>query len=189
MHIQITYVCICKDYIWRKYLYTYIGVWEARQGKQPEPTAQMKIHIYIHTHIHIHIYTHVRITYDVKYICTYIGVWGARQGKQPEPAAHKFMIAIQNVGERSSSIYVRLENLPMLGLAYYSSVVPVGQGSKVGPCGWGGGRELGWEWDWGGNGNGGGVECMCGCVRVRASTNMSVCVCVRVCVCVFVYVC
>ncbi len=58
------------------------------------------------------------------------GVWGAGKGREEEPDAHKLMIGIQNVAARSTSLFIRFKNLPMLAYANYSCVSP-GEGSKL----------------------------------------------------------
>ena len=59
------------------------------------------------------------------------GVWGAGTIREEEPDAHKLMISVQNVAARSTSLFIRFENLPMLAYTNYSCVVPVGEGSRV----------------------------------------------------------
>ena len=59
------------------------------------------------------------------------GVWGAGKCREEEPDAHKLMIAIQNVAARSTSLFIRFKNLPMLAYANYSCVVSPGDGSKL----------------------------------------------------------
>jgi len=58
-------------------------------------------------------------------------VWGAGKCREEEPDAHKLMICVQNVAARSTSFFIRFENLPMLAYANYSCVVLPGEGSKL----------------------------------------------------------